>query len=395
MSASGIAAQGVCAAKGFRAAGVVSHIKKSGLLDLALIVSDAPAAVAGTFTTNRAAAAPVRVSRERIAAGKARGVVVNSGCANACTGKRGYEDAIAMADEAARVLGVGPSEMLVCSTGKIGAYLPMEKVKAGIAMAAGALDFDDEQTAKAIMTTDTRPKRAAVLHPDGWAVGGIAKGAGMIAPDMATMLAFITTDAHVDRSLLKSLLSEAVGSTFNSITIDGDTSTNDTVLAFANGASGIAPDSEGFASALFAVCRSLAEQIVADGEGATKFIEVRVAGAAHEEDAKRAARAVAESLLVKTALFGGDPNWGRIAAAIGYSQVEADLDRITIAIAGHELVSAGEPAPDEMYRRARIALKEAGRLAIECYLSAGGASAEVLTTDLSPDYVHLNAEYET
>lgn len=385
----------VCAAKGFRAAGVAAGIKKSGGLDLALIVSDAAAWVAGTFTTNRAAAAPVRVSRSRIARGTARGVVVNSGCANACTGKRGYQDAVAMAKEAARAAGVEAEEMLVCSTGKIGVFLPMEAVRAGIAAAASSLSYDDEEAAAAIMTTDSRPKRAAIRHDRGWTVGGIAKGAGMIAPNMATMLAFITIDAVVAPTQLQEILSEVVGHTFNSITVDGDTSTNDTVLAFANGASGVTPDAGELSSAIERVCGSLAEQIVADGEGATKFVRVRVNGAAREEEARRAARAVAESLLVKTALYGGDPSWGRIVAALGYSNVEADLDRITISIAGHELIRMGEPAAAELHRQARTALEGAGQVTILCDLGAGPASAEILTTDLSPEYVRLNAEYET
>jgi glutamate N-acetyltransferase/amino-acid N-acetyltransferase len=245
------------------------------------------------------------------------------------------------------------------------------------------------------MTTDTHPKRAAVVNADGWTIGGIAKGAGMIAPDMATMLAFITTDVVADARLLQGILSEVVSHTFNAITIDGDTSTNDTVLAFANGASGVTPDVEQFSSALLAVCRSLAEQIVADGEGATKFVRVRVTGAAYEEDARRAARTVAESLLVKTALYGGDPNWGRIAAALGYSHVEGSLDRMTISIGGYELFSSGEPVASDAHAQARVALKDASQVTILCDLGAGDAFAEVLTTDLSPSYVSLNAKYET
>lgn len=395
MSAPAIVAQGVCAAKGFRAAGVAAGIKKPPALDLAILLSDVPAQVGATFTTNRGAAAPVQVTRERVSGGAARGVVVNSGCANCFTGKRGYEDAIAMADQSAAATGVDPKEMLVASTGRIGTFLPMDAVTAGIHKAVQALDNDDAQAMKAILTTDTRPKRAAVLHPDGWSLGGIAKGAGMIAPRMATMLAFITTDAVVDSRLLQTTLTQVVDYTFNAITIDGDTSTNDTVLLFANGASGTDPGVEDFASALTAVCRSLAEQIVADGEGMTKLVRIRVTGAVHEEDAQRAARAVGESLLVKTALFGGAPNWGRIAAAIGYANVEADLSRLSISIAGHTLLSAGEPAGAEEHRRARIALREANHLTIVCDLDGGVAEAEILTTDLSPEYVRVNAEYET
>lgn len=384
----------VCAAKGFRAAGVSAGIKKTGALDLALIVSNTPAAVAATFTTNLGAAAPVQVSRERVEKGTARGVVVNSGCANSFTGKQGYEDALAMADEAAKVLGLPPDDMLVCSTGLIGAYLPMEKVKAGIANAATSLTTDDATASQAIMTTDTRPKLFEVRHSGGWALGGIAKGAAMIAPNMATMLCFITTDARVGAPALKSALAGAVSKSFNRVTIDGDQSTNDTVLCLANGASGISPTPEELQAALDTVCQSLAEQIVRDGEGATKFIRVRVRGAASEEDAVIAARRIAESLLVKTAMFGADANWGRVAAAIGQSRVKADYERLSISIGGFKMLSAGEPATKVLLDEARSALKEDPEPAIECDLSAGDASVEIITTDLSEEYVRLNAAYE-
>lgn len=384
---------GVCAPAGFRAAGVAAGIKRSGALDLALVVSDHPAAAAGVFTTNRAAAAPVRVSRGRVASGRARAVVLNAGCANAMTGKRGLQDAGEMAGEAAAHLGLRPEDVLVCSTGLIGSYLPMDRVRAGIAAAAGALGPDDLPAATAIMTTDTRPKRAAVAHASGFRVGGMAKGAGMIAPDMATMLAVLTTDGAAGPAALRTALAGAADRTFNAVTIDGDTSTNDAVLLLANGASGVTPPPEALATAVEAVCRSLAEAIAADGEGATKLVRVRVRGAATPGEARRAARTVAESLLVKTALYGGDANWGRVAAAIGRAGVEADFDRLTIAICGVAVLDAGVPASGEALARARAAL-HGSEADVVCDLMAGAASAEVLTTDLSPEYVLLNAAYE-
>lgn len=395
MSFQPVQAKGVAAARGFRSAGVAAGIKESKAPDLALILSDRHASVAGTFTTNRAAAAPVLLTRDRVKKGSARGVVINSGNANSCTGKRGLGDAVAMAAHAAKATGVAPEDMLVCSTGVIGVYLPMPAVLAGIEAAAKALGDDYEDASRAIMTTDTRPKHSAVAHSGGWALGGIAKGAAMIAPNMATMLAFITTDAAVHSRNLQAALSEAVASTFNSITVDGDTSTNDTVLAFANGASGVTPETDQLTSALQMVCRSLSEQMIADGEGATKSVSVRIRGAAGEEDARRAARAVAESLLVKTAMYGNDPNWGRIAAAIGYSQAAFDMERLSISIGGHDLLVEGVPADEKVSRLAAVALRQSSEVVVVCDLRSGDYKAEMLTTDLSPEYVKLNSEYTT
>lgn len=386
--------KGVCAASGFRAAGVTAGIKKSNKPDLALIVSDSIASVAGTFTTNSMAAAPVRVSREGVQSGRARGVVVNSGCANACTGQKGIEDAREMAALAAKAMSSADEDFLVCSTGHIGSLLPMERIAAGIEAAAANLRSDDASAAEAIMTTDTCPKMSAIRHSTGWSLGGICKGAGMIAPNMATMLAFITTDARVPAELLQELLPLVVSNTFNAITIDGDTSTNDTVLCFANGASGHVPSNAEVGEALTTVCRSLAEQIVADGEGATKIIRVRITGAANTEEARRAARAVAESLLVKTAIYGGDPNWGRVAAAIGKSQVRVDQSQLCISIAGLTLFSKGAPLNGEVHREARSGLASP-QVSIAVELGAGEFNAEMLSTDLSEEYVRLNAEYET
>ncbi len=385
---------GVCAARGFVSAGVKAGIKKSGSLDLALILSQTEAACAGVFTTNTAAAGPVVVSRERAKSGKARGVVVNSGCANAMTGERGVQDAIQMASMAAQAAGVDEERMLVCSTGHIGMHLPMDKVARGIAEAAASLGSSDEDAMRAIMTTDTRPKRAAMVHRDGWTIGGITKGAGMIAPRMATTLGFITTDAVVEAVALQDALVQAADVTYNAITIDGDTSTNDTLLAFANGASGMHPDASSFVQALLAVCKSLAEQIVADGEGSTKLVRVRVRGAADSVHAFSAARTIADSLLVKTMVYGGDANWGRVAAALGRSSATVNFAKLSISIGGAVVLNEGIPAPEAILAQARTEM-QSDEVAIVCDLFAGSATAEMLTTDLTPRYVELNAEYET
>ncbi|HVF12031.1 MAG TPA: bifunctional glutamate N-acetyltransferase/amino-acid acetyltransferase ArgJ [Actinomycetota bacterium] len=385
---------GVSAPRGFLAAGVASGIKTSGKEDLALLMSEKPASVAGVFTTNLAAAAPVQVCRERISSGIAQAVIVNAGCANACTGQKGLQDAFAMADVAAAKIDVAPELVLVCSTGLIGSYLPMEKVTLGIAELVGRLSQDDSAAALSIMTTDTVPKTCALEHSDGWSIGGMAKGAAMIAPNMATMLAFITTDAIVEPRVLQASLKEAVDVTFNAITIDGDTSTNDSVLAFANGASEIEPGPEDFFPALLSVCRTLAEKIVADGEGATKFVRVRARGAATEEDARRAARAIAESTLVKTALFGQDPNWGRVVAAVGKAGVAADYSKMSVTINGLSVLNEGVPAGAGVRAQAKAGLADP-EITLVCDLYAGEFSAEVLTTDLSTEYVLLNSEYET
>jgi len=384
---------GVCLPKGFLAAGVASGIKRSGGLDLALIVSEIQAACAGVFTTNLAAAAPVLVSRERTKSGIGRGVVVNSGCANACTGRKGYQHALDMAAVAAKATKAPPNQMLVCSTGLIGSYLPMDKVLLGATKAAAALADDDEKAMKAIMTTDTRPKRTAYSHSSGWSIGGIAKGSGMIAPNMATMLAFITTDACVPAADLQAALGRVTKTTFNAVSVDGDTSTNDTVLAFANGASGATPSAKAFREALRIVCSELAEMIVLDGEGSEKIVRIKVVGATGARQAERAARTVAESLLVKTAIYGGDANWGRVAAALGRSGAVFELSRLTITMCNEKVFANGEPGAPQAIARARAAMKQAD-IAIVCDLRAGKGAAQMLTTEMTPEYVNLNAEYE-
>ena len=391
----------VCAPVGFRAAGVAAGIKPSGNRDVALIVSEVPAAAAALFTTNRVCAAPVTVSREHVQGGRARAVVVNAGNANACTGPRGLEDARRMTQIAAETLGIAPAEVLVASTGVIGHMLPMERVEAGIRQAAAELGSDGEIAAQAIMTTDTRPKRIAVeVEIDGRPVrlGGIAKGVGMIAPHLATMLSFITTDAEVWPEVLQAALASSAERSFNCITVDGDTSTNDTLAVLANGLAGvrIAPGSRGyhqFCEALDTVCTYLAKELARDGEGATKLIEIQVRGARTVAQARQVGYTIANSPLVKTAFFGNDPNWGRILAAAGRAGVDLDPTRLALTLAGTPLVRGGEPLPFDA-AAASAALKAPEVTAI-LDLGLGSHETAVWTCDFSYDYVRINAEYTT
>lgn len=399
-AAAGLAA--VTAPLGFRAAAVAAGIKPQGL-DLALLVADQGCTAAAVFTTNRAQAAPVVVSREHVASGRARAVVVNAGCANAATGDRGLQDARETAALVAQAVGCRPDEVVVASTGVIGVPLPMDAVRAGVQAAAGCLTREGgAEAARAIMTTDTRPKEVVVEFPLGTRtarVGGMAKGAGMIAPRMATMLAFFTTDAAVDAGLLQSALREAVGSSLNRITVDGDTSTNDMAVVLASGglperailAPG--PDFDAFRSALTKAARTLAEMIVRDGEGATRIAEVRVDGAATEDEADRVARAIAESPLVKTALHGGDPNWGRILAAAGRSEVAIDPSRVDIHLGDVWVCEGGAArAYDESLAHAAVT-SDPVRILVR--LNAGTASGWIWTCDLTRDYIDINAHYRS
>lgn len=388
----------VTAAQGFRAAGVAAGIKKSGRPDLALVVNDGPRAdAAGVFTRNKVKAAPVLWSQQVLTSGALRAVVLNSGGANACTGPQGFQTAHATAEKVAEVLGCGAVEVAVCSTGLIGEQLPRETVLAGIDTAAGELTGTPEAGAAAagsIMTTDTVPKQAQVTDPAGWTVGGTAKGAGMIAPSMATMLAVVTTDAVVDRTVLDAALREAVRYSFDRLDIDGSMSTNDTVLVLASGASGVAADPAVFTAALTRVCRDLAEQMQADAEGVTKRITVRVAGAASEDDAVTVARTIARDALVKTAMFGSDPNWGRVAAAAGYADAAVDPERLDVTINGVLLckgaVVAGDRADCDLSGKDVL-------IEVELGLSgeADGHTAEIRTTDLSHAYVEENSAYSS
>jgi glutamate N-acetyltransferase/amino-acid N-acetyltransferase len=393
---------GVTVPLGFRAAAVASGIKPDRP-DLALVVADGPCTAAGVFTTNLAQAAPVAVSRGHLAGGRARAIVVNAGCANAATGAAGLDDAREMAAAVARAVSCPVEEVVVASTGVIGVRLPMDKVRAGIAEASRRLSVaGGAEAARAIMTTDTKPKEAAAEFRVGSAtalVGGMAKGAGMIAPDMATMLAFFTTDAAVEASLLRRALREAVGESLNRITVDGDTSTNDCAVVLAGGArSGAAidregPDFESFRLALAETARQLARMLVRDGEGVTRIAEVRVDGARTKGEADRIARTVAESPLVKTALHGGDPNWGRVLAAAGRAGVPLDVGRVSIWI-GDVHVAENGTAREYDERVAAAAMQE-DPVRLRIRLGEGDASGWLWTSDLSHGYVDINAHYRS
>ncbi|RJP27456.1 MAG: bifunctional glutamate N-acetyltransferase/amino-acid acetyltransferase ArgJ [Actinobacteria bacterium] len=385
---------GVCAPRGFKAAAAACGLKASGDLDLCILAAEQRCAAAATFTSNAFHAAPVTLTGAHIAEdGFLQAVVVNSGNANAWTGERGMRDAREMADLTAGATGMRTSDVAVASTGVIGRYLEMEKVAAGISEAAARLDVKGGgDAARAIMTTDTFPKEVAWEY-GGFKVGGMAKGAGMIKPDMATMLAFVTTDAAVEHERLARALRYAVDRSFNRITVDGCTSTNDMVLAMASGISGAELGIEELQEALLRVCSRLARTIVEDGEGATRFIAVRLHEAASEAEAKRAAMGVAESALVKTAFFGGDPNWGRVVQAVGQAIKDADPLSMRVKICGVTVAERGEASEVDMEK-----LEEAmaGReLDLDVFLGRGEAAMEVWTCDYSYDYVKINAEYHT
>ena len=393
---------GITAPAGFTAAGVACGIKPAGL-DLALIVSRPAARAAGIFTTNLAVAAPVVVTREhlRLSQGTVSSIVVNSGCANACTGDQGLAVARAMANDTARAIGCPSDQILVSSTGVIGVQLDGEKLRQGITHAVGALGREGHgAAAEAIMTTDRSPKEAAVrtATPAGvFHVGGMAKGAGMIEPNLATMLGFLTTDADVGPDLLKRALVEAADNTFNAITVDGETSTNDMVLLLASGRSGVrieASDYPTFVDALRTVCRELALAVVTGGEGATKLLMITVTGARTTNDAKRTARAIANSPLVKTAVHGGDPNWGRLVAVAGRAGVAFDLGRARVRIGEAELFRDGQIFADE--EPAAAEHLKGSKVTIGVDVGAGGnGTATVWTCDLSAEYVRINADYRT
>jgi glutamate N-acetyltransferase/amino-acid N-acetyltransferase len=389
---------------GFRAAGVRCGVKARGL-DLALIASDGPAAVAGVFTRSSVVGAPVALSRVRVRRGRARAIVANSGVSNVAMGARGLADARAMAACAARALGCPPSEVLVASTGVIGHPLPIERIERGVPDAAAALRPGGlVDAARAIMTTDTVPKWGAVgTRIEGRRVrlAGIAKGSGMIEPDMATMLSFLVTDAAVAPPLLRRLLRAAADASYNRVTVDGETSTSDTVLLLANGRAGHAPlrdpaaaGTRRFAAALGELTQELARAIARDGEGATRLVTVRVAGARSAAEAERAARRIANSLLVKTALFGGDPNWGRILQTLGAGHVRIALARAEVRLAGVSVWRRGEPTGAGARARAGRAMRRR-EVEVAVELGAGRHGATVWTCDLSYDYVRVNADYTT
>ena len=383
----------VTAASGFRSAGVAAGIKASGGLDLALVVNDGPAtAAAGVFTRNQVKAAPVLWSAQVLTERRLRAVVLNAGGANACTGPGGFQDTHATAERVATVLDCGAIEVAVCSTGLIGERLPLDAVLSGVDKAAAGLAATPEAglaAATAVLTTDTVPKQAAVTGA-GWTVGGFAKGAGMIAPSLATMLCVLTTDAAVDESTLDAVLRGATTQTFDRLDIDGACSTNDTVLLLASGASGVVPDRTEFAAAVQHVCQELVRGLQADAEGVTKEISITVRGAAGEDDALTAARAIARNSLVKTAFFGSDPNWGRIAVAVGAAPATVLADSLDIRINGVLLCKGGAMAAD------RSTADLSGReIAVEVDLHLGAGQATVLTTDLSHAYVEENSAYSS
>ena len=386
----------VTSASGFRAAGVTAGIKASGKPDVALVVNDGPLAVAAAvFTANRFAAAPVIWTRQVVADGEVRAVILNSGGANACTGPEGFGDTHRTAEYVASALvatgfEVGPGDVAVCSTGLIGERLSMEKLLVGVDASIAALSADGgPDAAVSIMTTDSVPKNSQVTT-GGYTVGGMAKGAGMLAPSLATMLVVVTTDAVVDAELADSALRVATSLTFNRIDSDGCMSTNDTVLLMASGASGVAPDPASFTDAVTQVCADLARQLIADAEGASKDIDIAVVNAASESDALEAARAVSRSNLLKCAIHGEDPNWGRILSAVGTTSAAFEPEQVNVAINDVWVCKAGGVGDS------RDLVDMTGRLVrITVDLGAGGAEARVLTNDLTADYVHENSAYST
>ncbi|MDJ0361142.1 bifunctional glutamate N-acetyltransferase/amino-acid acetyltransferase ArgJ [Rhodococcus sp. H29-C3] len=391
--------QGVTASAGFRGAGIAAGIKVSGRTDLALVFNEGPdLTAAGVFTRNKVKAAPVLWSQQVLSTGKLRAVILNSGGANACTGAPGFQDAHRTAEEVAGALSnwgteTGAVEVAVCSTGLIGDRLPMDKLIPGVTevvheLAGGISGGTD--AAHAIMTTDTVPKQAAVHHVDKWNVGGMAKGAGMLAPSLATMLCVVTTDAVATADQLDTALRSATRLSFDRLDVDGATSTNDTVLLLSSGASGVAPSQEDLDAAVLAVCDDLADQLMADAEGVTKRILVKVSGAVSEDDALIGARTVARDSLVKTALFGSDPNWGRVLAAIGIAPIELDPDRLCVSFNGHPVCIDGVGAPD-----AREVDLSGEDIELTIDLGVGDASVVIRTTDLSHAYVEENSAYSS
>lgn len=395
--------QGVTFAKGFTAAGVKAGIKKSGNLDVAVIYTKTQAVVAGTFTQNKVAAAPVYVSKEVVATGTAHAIVANAGCANACTGQQGLDDAHKMAQIAADELGVNADDVIVGSTGVIGVSLPMDKLEAGIKDAIANLSADGSGNAgRAIITTDTHSKSVTCefeLSGKTVRMGAIAKGSGMIRPNMATMLCYITTDIAIDQALLQKAVSGCVEKSFNMISVDGDMSTNDMVIVLANGEANNAKiteenaDYQIFFDKLMMLCTELAKQIAADGEGASKFLTINVKGAKSFADAKTVGMAIANSPLVKTAFFGEDPNWGRVICAVGYSGADMVPEKTVVKFGGITIFANGTGATYDEKALAHV-MKEKD-IVIDIELNMGQEDATVWSCDLSYEYVKINGEYHT
>lgn len=391
---------GVTSPRGFKAAGVRAGIKKNGNPDVAIIAANTIVSAAGVFTTNKAQAAPVLVSIEHLktTGRKARAIVVNAGCANACTGEQGMADAREMAALTARALGCQPAEVLVTSTGVIGVNLPMDKVRAGIADAAKSLSVGGATDAThAIMTTDPFPKSCSVSLPGKFTIGGMCKGSGMIEPRMATMLGFLTMDVKIAPDVLQAALAKVTDVTFNAITVDGECSTNDCVFALASGESNVtitSADDPDFIGALSDVCGFLAREIVRGGEGATKLVTVKVTNARTHADAWMAARTVCNSPLVKTAIHGGDPNWGRLVAAAGRSGAAFDINTTSVSIGRFQVFAKGTPHDDLAPQAANELLKTEMTITIDLGF-ADGHDATMWTCDFSAEYVKINAEYRT
>jgi glutamate N-acetyltransferase/amino-acid N-acetyltransferase len=381
----------VTAAKGFTAAGIAAGIKQNGNPDLALVVNNGPRrAAAGVFTSNRVKAAPVLWSEQVLKTGELAAVVLNSGGANACTGPRGFQDTHATAEKAAEVLGVGAGEVAVASTGLIGVHLPMDKLLPGIEKAAAELsEHGGEKAAIAIKTTDTVHK-TAVVSRDGWTVGGMAKGAGMLAPGLATMLVVLTTDADLGAPELDKALRSATRVTFDRVDSDGCMSTNDTVLLLASGASGVTPAYDDFAETVREVCDNLGRQLIGDAEGASKDIRVEVVNAASEADAVEVGRSIARNNLLKCAIHGEDPNWGRVLSAIGTTSAAFEPDRLSVAINGVWVCQNGSVGEDRDLVDMRYR-----EVTITADLAAGSESAVIWTNDLTADYVHENSAYSS
>ncbi|MFE6778210.1 bifunctional glutamate N-acetyltransferase/amino-acid acetyltransferase ArgJ [Streptomyces sp. NPDC057702] len=382
----------VTAAQGFTAAGIAAGLKDNGTSDVALVVNQGPRlAAAGVFTSNRVKAAPVLWSEQVLAGGAISAVVLNSGGANACTGPLGFQDAHATAEKAAEVLGHSAGEVAVASTGLIGVRLPMDKLLPGVERAAAALTPDGgERAAIAIKTTDTVHKTAHHRAPEGWTVGGMAKGAGMLAPGLATMLVVLTTDADLEAGALDKALREATRVTFDRVDSDGCMSTNDTVLLLASGASGVAPEHAAFAEAVRVVCDDLARQLIRDAEGASKDIRIEVVGAVSEEDAVEVGRSIARNNLLKCALHGEDPNWGRVLSAIGTTSATFEPDQLNVAINDVWVCREGSVGEDRELVDMRFR-----EIRITADLAAGTESAVIWSNDLTADYVHENSAYSS
>ncbi|HEX7099050.1 MAG TPA: bifunctional glutamate N-acetyltransferase/amino-acid acetyltransferase ArgJ [Acidimicrobiia bacterium] len=377
----------VTAAQGFVAGGTAAGIKADGSMDLALVDAGRPVSAAAVFTSNTAAAPPVHLSRRHVADGSARAVVITSGCANAATGEAGMAAAQRVAELVADYLGCEPTDVLVCSTGPIGTDLPTDRVAEGLTRLRmsreGAAD-----AAQAILTTDSHPKES-VARGQGYVVGGMAKGAGMIRPDMATMLAVITTDARLDAGTLARSLRRAVSRSFNALNIDGCESTNDTVVLLASGMSGIEPDAQAFEEVLEGVCRDLARQMAEDAEGASRVVTIELSGADDDATALALARAIADSALVRSSFYGADPNWGRLLAAMGATRLPLDPDAVTIAYAGVVVADGGVDAGADLDL---VAEKLEDDFTVSIRVGDGPGRCELLTTDLTPDYVVFNGE---